>query len=416
MSEQHASIRDGRTRSSRLTRRIGKGRGTRIEDPALKEERDRLFRAKMLLKVNEQKDVEKKSEDAPAGPSIQGRGRSDELQKVLNEKRREEQTRSVQRQQQDRELAEKARIKLTQGEGDLFKDPPEAERFEPEDAGIPEVAVAEKPEPVEKKAEGTVVLPRRHSNRARRSVILKVDGSELVKASGSQRTEAEAAYPNAPKRTRFVFKVLGTLLALFIAIFCCRWVATGRPPSDLASVEGQRELANETEETVSWASQDLKKLLGSNAPETKEDTVKLVEESKEQVLAGEKKSSVAAPANRTVTPVPAPKKPAAPVAVRQPDRTSGPSARYFPEKNPLLNAARDAFQQANVYHAKSDPRVADFDSIQKNIRLAIPLFERCLDECAKARQRGFKGAEVDVLEQAAAMRLYDCRKRETVTP
>jgi hypothetical protein len=170
---------------------------------------------------------------------------------------------------------------------------------------------------------------------------------------------------------------------------------------------------------VSWAAQDLKKFLGGNAPETKEDTAKLLDESKEEVKASEKKAAEAAskpaPA-KAVTPSPVQKKPAVTSSSRPPERNAGPAPRYFAEKNPLLNAARAAFQQANVYHAKSDPRVADFDSVQKNIRIAIPLFERCLDECAKARQRGFKGAEVDVLEQAAAMRLYDCKKRETVNP
>lgn len=434
MSEQHTRIRGESAPGRRGTRRRSR-RDTTVDSEAMREKLDQEFRARIQKRLKEGAGQDE-DERAAAGPTVAGRVRTQDLQKQLDEIKQEARPRVTADEGSGKAAAEETRAKLSSGE--MLDDLPVAEEVEPESAAsaepapkspalpaaegeIPETEI-DGPRPLPTHAGGTIVLPKSTSSRGRRSQILRVDGT----SAGSQRTEAPA---DAPRPTRLVFKFAGVLLLIFMVLMAYRWVALGRAPSDLVTAEGQAELANEVR---AWTNPDLKKQLGGDAPETEADTVRLVEESQAHAAKTDAKSEaksedaaevVASPWDSPKGSAPRPAKPKGPgesYTLAPQKRTGGRSAepltRTFSEKHPGLAAARDAFAQANTYYAQSDPRSASFETVQKNIRLAIPCLERCLDECDKARKQGIKAAELDVLEQSAAMRLYDCRKRSTVQP
>ena len=418
MSEQNASVQDGRSISRRISRRRKKSPETQIDPAVVREKESEVLRARSLIKLNDKSPDNEPS--VPEGPSIAGRRYSEEVRKLLNEKRQQERTRAAKRQEYERGVAERARAKLLGKDSELIKDLPEAKKEPSEIEELPEA------EPIPEKIEhekspdkaGTVILPRRGSTRlTSRSVILRAPGNADAKAAGSQRVDSAAKSEDKTQGTRLVFKLAGVLLLLFFVLLGVRWAAKGKAPTDLVTVEGQRELAGDTLATM----HDLQKFLGGNAPETEEDSARLVDESKELVEGAphaEAEHAAPPPAPKAAPqPTVAPKpKVSAPPAPSRPGRSAEPLPRTFTNKDPLLGAARDVFNQANVFYIKADPRVAEFEAIQKNIRLAAPLFERCLDECAKARKKGARGSEIDTLEQSAAMRLYDCNKRAVLRP
>ncbi len=444
MSELHASVRKDisvRGRSSRRSRRNTK---TEINQEELNAKRDAELRAKVRIKLAEQPLQEKPEAKAPEGPRILGRASSEELQKILNDKKRQAQARQSQRQQYERGVTEKARAKIAGKEDELLQEPPEtrgdqsAKEELPDPADSTEEYVPEEVVPARPQGE-TATLPRQDAQRLTgRSVILRAGKGDPESPAGSQRApigsdpDAEAA--PGPKRTRLVFKLAGVLLLLFAGVLGYRWIAMGKAPTDLVTVEGQQEFAGETKEAVSafrnWALSDIKELAGGKAPETEEESARLVEESKVLAKGAEQQKSLVAKAGPARVS-PGPSSSPAPRAAVDPRLTAQKSTRPPPpsytqgrtgegagqtssEAYPWLAPAREAFAQANVYYAQSDPRASAYDAIQKNIRLARPLFERCLDECDKARRKGNQGPEIDSLEQNAAMRLYDCNKRSTV--
>ena len=451
MSEMNASVRKDTSIHRRSSqRRSRRQKESPISQEALNAKRDEELRAKVRIKLADQTHQQEPEAKHPQGPRIQGRATSsEELQNLLNEKKRQERNRQTQRFQYEQAVNEKARAKISARSSELLQEPPETSGgrdANEEPAELTELSVLADPEDtadlegemVRKEAassssqKDTAANPPRASQRlTNRSVILRVGKRDSERAAGSQRVassaDQELGVDARPRKTRFIFKIAGVLLLLFSVLLGVRWVAMGKPPSDLVTVEGQRELAHETQEAVSairtWAQGDLITLAGGQVPESEADSARLVEESKVFTEGAEKGTPTAAKAEptrvspkRTVadskpaTPKPTRTAPSAYAQGRNADSLGLSSAQAYP----WLAPARDAFAQANVYYAQCDPRNAAYDAIQKNIRLARPLLERCLDECDKARRKGHQGGELDSLEQNAAMRLYDCNKRATV--
>lgn len=450
MSELHASVRKDisiRGRSSRRRRRTAE---SGIDQAALDAKRDEELRAKVRIKLADQTLPDKPAAKLPEGPRIQGRASSEELQKLLNEKKRQARARLAQKLQYERAVDEKARAKLSGRSSELPQEPPQtgsnqtaeadlADLADPADAADAEDLTGRLVQ--EEAGHGTLqedsaLLSRKASQRVtNRSVIVRVGEHEAGGVSGSRRAsgraEQEIGAQAGPKKTRLVFKLAGVLLLLFGVLLCVRWIARGKAPTDLVTVEGQQELASETLEAVSalrtWSMSELKELAGGQAPETEADTARLVEESKVLTETAEKHAQQApkyAPykftsstADPSRTHASANTRPAGRNSSSSPSRASAAGRSSEPplfksaSRDPRLDTVREAFAQANVYYALSDPRTASYEAVQKNIRLAMPLLERCLDECDKARKQGIRAAELDVLEQSASMRLYDCHKR-----
>jgi len=141
-----------------------------------------------------------------------------------------------------------------------------------------------------------------------------------------------------------------------------------------------------TGQVTDWAKRnldDLKSRIKGKPPETKEEISALVEESKKSV---ESATLIPAPPEGGGKPVPA--------------RTE--SAAW--------EQAREEFKIGQSAYAKTDP-ASPSQQVQLNLRVAEPHFVKCLNFLERARLEKVNGAEIDRLEQAAARRLYDCRKR-----
>jgi hypothetical protein len=80
----------------------------------------------------------------------------------------------------------------------------------------------------------------------------------------------------------------------------------------------------------------------------------------------------------------------------------------------ILDTAREEFIVGCKAYENTSPSNPSA-TVQKYLRIAAPHFERAMDLCEKARASGVKGNDIDVLEQDAAKRLYDCRKRMELT-
>jgi hypothetical protein len=198
----------------------------------------------------------------------------------------------------------------------------------------------------------------------------------------------------APRGTRGIFILVG--LVVFPALGWLVWYAIrkGELPDLLdeknrkeavqqlqqdaeTAREKSRELTKEvTDKMISWSG-DLNKLLKGKPPETKEEISTLVNESKEAV------------ARETA---------------KQPE----PSAK--PRVPTTLERAQESYNQGQKEYVHADP-AAPSAQVQRSIRLAAPYFEQVLALCEKARAEGVNGAIIDRLEQDAAKRLSDCRRR-----
>lgn len=200
-----------------------------------------------------------------------------------------------------------------------------------------------------------------------------------------------------PKHTRLLFKFLGLVLVALAALWVWYSYKQGHPIDLLdekqqrATLEQARDdaqhAAQRTQEAsadaLAWAQRslgDLQKLIKGKPPETKEDVKALVDESK-QAAAKE------------------PSKPAA--------HTSAPA--IVPPPSPIADAQAE-YRIGQDFYIKTDP-MASQQQVQSNLHLAEPHFSKCLDLLEAARTKGVIGSEIDKLEQAAARRLYDCRKR-----
>lgn len=211
------------------------------------------------------------------------------------------------------------------------------------------------------------------------------------------KTEQEKAARHAtPKRTRFLFKFIGFLLVLLVGAWGYYSYKSGKP-LDLTDPKQQAETldaarkdaqlaAEKTKEAsvdaLAWAERslgDLQKLIKGKPPETKEEIKSLVDESKQAVAKEPEKPAPVAPS--------APPPPPSPIA-----------------------AAQTEYRVGQEFYALTDP-MASQKQVQTNLHLAEPHFSKCLDLLETARTHNVNGPEIDRLEQAAAKRLYDCRKR-----
>lgn len=400
--------------------------------------------------------------EASAAPRIQGRKISDEMRKALEEERALQVKRGPEkpavRPATDRknpldhsvkvpeihalpepevaEDAEVAEVAEEEKEAEEIaepeeaveaEEPAEAEAAEPEEAAE-EVAVEEKPKeaaaPAVTKAE-----PKKLAQSARTSARTTTE-TGTKKETGDSKSAAPAAGPEeapAPPKTRLVFKIAGILILILIAWIGVRWIAYGKSPLGLASIEGQEEFAADTGEAMvgvgAWVVNGVASLFGGSDSGNGNGELRTTDLSKgPETASGERNkpgpvSSASKAPSRTVAPVRPAQKPA-PATKPSTSRNSGSSTRYagpavqvITERLPGLAAARDAHAQADAVYKQADPTKYDYKTVQKSLRLAMPHFERCIDECAKARKQGIKGKELDVLEQSASMHLYDCQKR-----
>ena len=193
--------------------------------------------------------------------------------------------------------------------------------------------------------------------------------------------------------TRFLFKFIGLILVLLVGAWGWYSYKSGKP-IDLTDAKQRDETldaarkdaelaATKTKEAsadaIAWAQRslgDLQKIIKGKPPETKEEIKVLVDESKQAV-------ETAKPATPT---------PAAPPVV-----------------SPIADAQAE-YRVGQEFYILTDP-MASQKQVQTNLHLAEPHFSKCLDLLEAARGRNVNGPEIDRLEQAAARRLYDCRKR-----
>jgi len=202
----------------------------------------------------------------------------------------------------------------------------------------------------------------------------------------------EAADYGPPRTTRFIFKLLGLVLVLFAG-----WVAwysyrQGKLP-DFTDPKQQDEAMKQlsadaqkakekslalSETAIHWAQAsltDLEKVIKGKPPKTPEESKALVDEAKHEIE----------------NPPPPP-----PVHVALPP-------------DPLANA-REEYRIGQQFYVKTDP-MASQKQVQDNLHLAEPHFLKCLEMLDAAHGKGASEAAIDTLAQAAARRLYDCRKR-----
>ena len=230
--------------------------------------------------------------------------------------------------------------------------------------------------------------------------------------------------PRKPKaKTRFLFKFLGLVLIGLAAWIGWYSMRQGKLP-DLTNEEQQKKmLAQATQDfdkaekkatdvskkVVSWAEQsldDLRTRIKGKPPETKEEISDLVNESKREVA--QNPPGFGGPsAGGGNGPDSGPQKAGPPVA---------PAAPAAPKSKgqQLVDDAKEQYRQAAAVYALADP-MSSQKIVQDSVHKAAPLFSRCLDLLEQARTNGATGSDLDTLEQSAAKRLYDCRKRMELT-
>jgi hypothetical protein len=212
-----------------------------------------------------------------------------------------------------------------------------------------------------------------------------------------------------PKKTRFLFKLIGLVLVALVGWYGYNVYKSGKvfnpmDPKDQQEIAKslKKDMGKVVDKTKPYAEEgikkaveylkytyeDLKKKIKGRPPETKEEVAALVEESQREVKAADEAANKAA-GSATKTPEPKP-----------PPKPAGAYAQ-----------AKAAYREASRYYAKAHPVKASQEEVQNNIRLAAPLFDKCLALCEKARKEGVSEAKIEGLEQAAARRLYTCRKR-----
>lgn len=206
-----------------------------------------------------------------------------------------------------------------------------------------------------------------------------------------------------PRRTRFIFKLLGLLLVALAGWMAWYAYRERRLPDWLDPHEQQRAARQAKTDLVvarNWVEASLEELqqrIKGPPPDSNEDVKALVAESQ-----------------RNTTFVPPP-----PVHPDQPDaKPAGNAALVVPPKPPSavpspLDPARQEYQRGETYYAKTDPS-GSFETVQKHLHLAEPCFVRCLELLDRLPKNASIAADAEKLEQSAAKRLYDCRKRMTL--
>ncbi len=246
--------------------------------------------------------------------------------------------------------------------------------------------------------------------------------------------EAEETGPqeSKPPRTRWVFKLLGLVLLLFLIWLGYRWIVNKKNPLDLFTIKGQSELLDDLDSSMNelsksvndglsdagkWGLGELEKMISGKPPETKEEIAALVDESKQEIeneQCRRQEQQVQTPQTQTQPQAPSNAHKKSPREKTQPQATTGSHSKKQPS-NAAIASAQKLYDQAIAHYIKADPRVCNITQAQEYIKNAKPLFERCLDECASLRSRGVRSYSLDLLEQSTAMRLYDCNKRLVMT-
>ncbi|HEY3325380.1 MAG TPA: hypothetical protein VGP72_33315 [Planctomycetota bacterium] len=192
--------------------------------------------------------------------------------------------------------------------------------------------------------------------------------------------EEERGKPTPPpRRTRWIFKLLGLLLVPLAGWMAWYSYREGRIPDWLNPEEQRRAKSvakGDLGHAYDWMRANLEQLrarIKGPPPETPQQVKDLVSESRDNVQA------------------PPPKE----------DK---------PKTLSVLDEAREEYRRGEEAYAKSDPS-GSTDEVQANLRLAEPRFAHCLELLDKAAKEQADAKEREKLEQNAARRLYDCRKR-----
>lgn len=214
--------------------------------------------------------------------------------------------------------------------------------------------------------------------------------------------------PPPRRKTSFLIKLLGLVILVVAAYLGWYVYRTGSVP-DLTDKRQQDKLLEQARRDLSkagdqatefggkaadamgkaadWAAKsldDVRKRIKGNPPETKEEVSALVKDS-----------------GATQVP-PTPTTP-----------TESARAVANPWDAPLQEAWNEYYRGV-AEHSKSSPDNSR-DQVQAALAAATPHFERTLNLLEEARVKGCKGHEVDDLENKTAKRLYDCKKRRSVT-
>jgi hypothetical protein len=234
--------------------------------------------------------------------------------------------------------------------------------------------------------------------------------------------------PRKPKaKTRFLFKFLGLLLVALAGWLVWYSLREGKLP-DLTNEAQQKKMLAQAQQdldkaekkatdvsktVVSWAEQSLDALrtrIKGKPPETKEEISDLVNESKREVAQNDGGFGGGSGTARRG------KDAADKGGVEKGGPPAAPGAPPAPKSKgqQLLDEAREQYKQASAVYALADP-AASQKVVQDSVHKAAPLFSKCLDLLEAARTNGATGGDIDTLEQAAAKRLYDCRKRMELT-
>lgn len=205
-----------------------------------------------------------------------------------------------------------------------------------------------------------------------------------------------------PRKTGFFAKLIGLLLVLIAAWLGWYVYRTGSLP-DLTDASQQKRLLDQAKKDLNKASEqateygkkaadwaargidDIRERIKGKPPETKEEVSALVKDSGNTVPPPASKAPIEAAKSRPVN------------AWDEP-----------------LQEAWNAYYRGVAEHSKSSPDNSR-EQVQTALREATPHFERTLNLLEEVRLKGGKGSEVDDLEHKAAQRLYDCRKRRSVT-
>ena len=225
--------------------------------------------------------------------------------------------------------------------------------------------------------------------------------------------DAQAQRKAPPRQTSCLFKLVGLLLVLlagYLGYFTLGyWRRTGQLP-DFTDAGTQKQVLVQGEldlEVTKKASQevlakleftlaDLQKRIKGKPPETKEEISALVKESKESTPRdGAEKSGTGSGAE--------------PSSGADSAKTPAPNAGTASEGT--LAQAQAEYRKGEEAYIHTDPFQASQEQVQKYIRIAAPHFEQALKLLDEARQRGTQGPAIDRLEEKAAKRLIDCRRR-----
>jgi hypothetical protein len=228
--------------------------------------------------------------------------------------------------------------------------------------------------------------------------------------------EAAAGQAKPRPRTGCFFKLLGLLLVALAAWLIWYNFRTGWRSNLLDDREQQRAFREMTADYhkalevggdfAKWTERELTNLetrLKGAPPKTKEESAALVKESQQAVEKTDAPPGAGGERTKAAGPKPG-------VGSKAP---AGAKTHPPPPVGPLAKA-RAEYEEASRDYMRTDPD-APQAQVQKYLHTAAGHFEKCLYWLDQARAAGAPEAEVGSLEQQAAKRLYDCRKRMELT-